>query len=143
MNFRVMQPARCALNRIVRFGVRVTETQILPYLLPQTMNVAEKINKQVQRPGQSHLISSGEDLQKVVWIPARLIALDLDSFRSSCLLLQEAEGKPSNDPQVLRRVLSAHAAVVLLEGYVKRPVELVFDAGVVADGFQEPLRVRL
>lgn len=44
-----MQPARCALNRIVRFGVRVTETQILPYLLPQTMNVAEKINKQVQR----------------------------------------------------------------------------------------------
>jgi hypothetical protein len=58
-------------------------------------------------------------------------------------LLQEAEGKPSNDSQVLRRVLSAHAAVVLLEGYVKRPVELVFDAGVVADGFQEPLRVRL
>jgi len=54
-------------------------------------------------------------------------------------LLQEAEGKPSNDSQVLRRVLSAHAAAVLLEGYIKRPVKLVFDAGV-ADGFQEPLQ---
>ena len=88
--------------------------------------------------GPTHL-KCAEDLEQVRVVPAGFEALGLDAEAFGLLVAQEVERKMTEDGKVRGGVAGPDAAVVLVEGHVQRPMKLVFDAPVAADGGAEVL----
>src|SRR5579871_1585185 len=77
-------------------------------------------------PGPTHL-KSVQDLEKESVIPAGFEAFGLDAQAFGLLLAQEVEGEMAEHGEIRGGVTGPDPAVVLAEGDVQRPVELVFD----------------
>src|SRR3990172_9473174 len=78
--------------------------------------------------------SDSQNLAHILFVPARTKAFGLDPAPAGGLLLEQIEGNAAKPGKVLGAVALADAALILVEGHVERPVQVVLHAPVVADG---------
>ena len=87
-------------------------------------------------PGQTHLNHLPvQHLDQIALIPSSPPAPGLDAEAAGCLLTQQRQCDAPDQGQIRRRMVLAHAAGVLGEAHVQRPVQLVFHRPVRTHGF--------
>src|SRR4029077_4659066 len=79
-----------------------------------------------------------EDMQEVLWVPGGPLSASLDG--SVVLgLADEVEGEVAGDRHVSGTVSGAQAGLILVEGHVEGPVQVVLDGPVASHGLGEGL----
>jgi len=82
-------------------------------------------------------------MEQVVVVPACFEAFAVHAELAGFALFEQVERDAVDDGEVLRGVACALAAKVFAEADIEHPVQLVFDAPVLANGRVQPLRFRL
>ena len=95
-----------------------------------------------KRPlGQSHL--GQKDFEQVVIVPSGQLALGAYAELVRGFLPQQVKGDVSQHGKVFRPVSLAHAGIILAEGDIQDPMELVFDLPVSSHRLKQLLGVTL
>src|SRR5271167_1479415 len=90
--------------------------------------------------GQNPKSLSGEELSSEFWVDAGSEALSPQC--AACFVgFEGVEGGVANDGEVEGRIVFAGSAAIFVEGYVHRPMEVVFDAPMGAHGLEDGLGV--
>ena len=85
------------------------------------------------RQARSRAVSTGQDLEQVVFIPAGPQPFVLDAELGGLLRPQQVQRDPPQPREVLGPIALADPAGVLIEAEVQRPVQLVLDLPVPVD----------
>jgi hypothetical protein len=72
-------------------------------------------------------------------VPGSFKPLSPDARLEGCFLFGQVQGHAVEQPEVLRRISGALRAQIRAQGHVEHPVELVFDAPVLADHIVQSL----
>ena len=89
--------------------------------------------------GQSHLISSSKDLEHILIIPSCLELFGVNADFGSFLLLEQIEDDVAKNSQIFGSLIFSYAAMVLVQGNIQPPMQLIFDESVLTDYMENAL----
>ena len=83
--------------------------------------------------GQGRRISNSQQFEQVGVVPCGIEAFSFDTAFEGCFLFEQVERDAVEQGEVLRGMASAFSVQVFAEAHIEHPVQLVFDAPVLAD----------
>lgn len=99
------------------------------------------LHKVAKDSGQSHLNCRSENLEQVIFLPASLKLLGVDTSFGGLLLFEKIESDVAQDSQAFGSLIFANTATVFIQSDIQDPVQFVFDRPMLANHVQNSFGV--
>jgi hypothetical protein len=77
--------------------------------------------------GRLHLNSCCQDFEEVIFFPASLELLGMDTAFGGFLLFEEIEGHMAKDGKVFGSLIFADPTVIFIHRHIQHPMQIIFD----------------